>query len=333
MADHPQGTVFHLSNWARVLQRTYGYTPCYLIIEDSNKKIKAGCPFFLIKSWLTGTRLVCLPFTDNCFPLVNSYDNAELLFSTAIEKAKKEKADYIEVRGEPPNVSLQSLHFENHIYYRLFRLDLSRGRGSLWEGLGRSVRQHVRRAERANLVIEKSETEKGMRDFYLLNLTTRKKHGIPPQPYIFFETIWQELILNGLGFVLIAKYQSIPIAGSVLFIYKDTIYSKFSASERNYLKYFPNHLIKWHTIQYGCENHFRYLDSGRTSRDNWGLMGFKRSFGMEETALPYYYWPTVKGVTSTGQQTLKYRMISSLMRRVPTAISRAAGELLYKHLG
>jgi len=333
VADHPQGTVFHLSNWARVLQKTYGYIPCYFILEDSNKKIKAGWPFFLVRSWLTGTRLVCLPFTDECLPLVISCQNIELLFAAVRERAGKEKGDYIEVRGEHPNVSLQSLHFENHSYYRLFRLDLSQGRDSLWEGFRGSVRNRVRRAKRANLIIAKSETEEGMRDFYLLNLTTRKKHGMLPQPYIFFETIWQELVLNGLGFVLIAKYQGVPIAGGVFFVYKDTIYSKFSASERSYLKYCPNHLVKWHIIQYGCENRFKYLDSGRASQDNRGLMDFKRSLGMEEIALPYYYWPTVKGVASTERQTLKYRMISSVMRRVPTVISRTAGELLYKHLG
>jgi len=333
VADHPQGTVFHLSNWARVLQKTYGYIPCYFILESSDKKIKAGCPFFLVRSWLTGNRLVCLPFTDNCLPLAVSCENIELLFAAVREKANKENAGYIEVRGEDTNVSLQGLHFENHSHYRLSRLDLSRGRDSVWKGFGKDVRRQIRRLENTNLVVEKSKTEKGMRDFYLLNLATRKKHGVPPQPYIFFETIWQELILNGPGFVLFAKYQGIPIAGDVFFIYKDTIYNKFNASDRNYLQYHPNHLIEWNIIQYCLQNGFRYLDSGRTSQDNLGLRSFKRSWGMQETVLPYYYWPTVKGATSTKEGSLKYKMITSIMRRTPTTISRVAGELLYKHLG
>ena len=331
--NHSNSTIFHTSNWARVLQKTYGYIPYYFILEDSDKKIKAGCPFFLIKSWLTGNRLVCLPFTDVCYPLVTSGEDIESLLSATIEKAKKEKADYIEVRGRHPDVFLRDLHFENHSYYRLSRLDLSRGRDSVWEGFGKDIRRGIRRLESTNLVVEKSETEKGMRDFYLLNLATRKKHGVLPQPYIFFETIWQELILNGLGFVLFAKYQGIPIAGDVFFIYKDTIYDKFNASDRNYLQYRPNHLIEWNIIQYCLQNGFRYLDSGRTSQDNLGLRRFKRSWGMQETVLPYYYWPRVKGVTSTKQRSLKYKMITSIMRRTPTTISRVAGRLFYKHLG
>jgi len=333
VADHPQRTVFHLSNWARVLQKTYGYIPCYFILESSDKRIKAGCPFFFIKSWLTGNRLVCLPFTDVCYPLVTADEDIKSLLSTTIEKAKKEKADYVEVRGHHPNVFLQGLHFENHSYYKLFRLDLSQGTESLWKGIAKFTRRHIRKAERTNLTIEKSETEKGIRDFYLLNLATRKKHGIPPQPYRFFENIWRELILNRLAFVLLVKYKSISIAGGVFFVYRDTIYCKFNASDRNYLQYRPNHFLIWHAIQYGCEKGYKYYDSGRTSPDNLGLVSFKRSWGMQETVLPYYYWPTVKGVTSTKQRSLKYKMITSIMQRTPTTISRVAGELLCKHLG
>ena len=333
VANHPQGTAFHLSNWARVLQKTYGYAPCYFILEDSNKKIKAGCPFFLVKSWLTGNRLVCLPFTDVCYPLVNSDKDFEYLLCATIEKAKKEKAHYIEVRGQHPNVFLRGLHFENHSYYKLFGLDLSRGTDSLWKGLRGSTRGDIRKAERSKLKIEKSETEKDMRDFYLLNLVTRKKHGVPPQPYDFFENIWRELISNKLAFVLLVKYKSISIAGGVFFVYKDTIYHKFAASDRNYLQYRPNHFVMWHAIQYGCEKGYKFFDSGRASPDNLGLMRFKRSWGMQEIDLPYYYWPTVKGATSTEERSLKYKMITSLMRRMPTTISRVAGELLYKHLG
>jgi len=333
VGSHPQATVFHLSNWGRVLQKTYGYTPCYFILEDPDKKIKAGCPFFLIKSWLTGTRLVCLPFTDVCYPLVTSGEDIESLLSATIEKAKKEKADYIEVRGRHPDVFLRDLHFENHSYYKLFRLDLSRGTDSLWKGLHKTTRRHVRKAEKAKLKIEKSETEKAMRDFYLLNLATRKKHGVPPQPYDFFENIWRELILTRLAFVLLVKHKSTSIAGGVFFAHGDTIYYKFNASDRNYLQYRPNHFLVWDAIQYGCEKGYKFFDAGRASPDNLGLVSFKRSFGMQETDLPYYYWPTVKGVTSAKERSLKYKMITSVMRRTPTTIFRVAGELLCRHLG
>jgi len=333
VANHPQGTAFHLSNWGRVLQRTYRYTPYYVILEDYDREIKAGCPFFLIKSWLTGTRLVCLPFTDVCYPLATSGEDIETLLSAVIEKAKKEKADHIEVRGPHPHVALRNSDFENHNYYKAFRLDLSRGTDHLWKGLHKTTRRHVRRARKAKLEIERSGSEKAMRDFYLLNLATRKKHGVPPQPYDFFENIWRELIVTGLASVSLVKYRGTSIAGGVFLAHGDTIYYKFNASDSNYLQYRPNHFLVWDAIQYACERGYKFLDGGRTSPDNLGLVSFKRSWGMQETDLPYYYWPTIKGVSSTKQRSLKYRMMTSLMRRAPTTIFRVAGELFCKHLG
>jgi len=331
--SHPEGTVFHLSAWARVLQKTYGYTPYYFVLENSHKEIKAGCPFFLVKSWFTGTRLVCLPFTDTCSLLADSDEDAKSLFSGVIEKAKEEKVDYVEVRSPSPDLFLPNLHFVNQTYYKLFKLDLDRATDSLWKGFQRSIRSRIKQAEKANLTIDANGTEEGTRDFYLLNLATRKKHGVPPQPYDFFANIWQELVLTGLAFVWLAKYQSVPIAGGVFFVYKDTIYDKFSASDSSYLRYHPNHLLLWHAIQYGCQNGFKHFDFGRTSPDNPGLVSFKRHWGIEGIDLPYSYWPTVKGASSTEHRSLKYRMMTSVLRRTPTAISRLTGELLYKHLG
>ncbi len=331
--NHPQGTMFHLSNWARVLQKTYGYIPYYFILENFNGEIEAGCPFFLIKSWFTGNRLVCLPFTDGCFPLVTSDEDITVLFSAALETAKKERASYIEVRGEYPKHCSQGLNLESHNYYKNFIIELSSDLISISKKFSRRFRRYVYNVAMPNLQVKIAENEEEIKIFYKLNMLTRKKHGVLPQPYTFFQNVWQEIISEGLGFVLLAYFQNTPIAGGVFFTYRDTMYHKFTASDNKYSEYRANHLLVWSAIQYGCDEGFRYYDFGRTSPDNTGLMFFKKCWGAKEINLPYHYWPSVKGVTSTEQKSLKYRMLTSILRRTPIAVSRAAGELLYKQLG
>ncbi len=334
VANHSQGTVFHLSNWARVLQKTYGYIPYYFILENSDKKIKAGCPFFLIKSWLTSNRFVCLPFTDNCSPLATSDEDIKSLFSAAIEEAKREKMDYIEVRGWPKIGVRCNLQLSSHNYYKVFVLKLSQDVDSIVNNFSHMVTRYVvKKTGKSPVQLRKTGNEEDMRRFYELNLLTRKKHGVPPQPYKFFKNIWQEIILEKLGILVLAEYCESPIAGGLFIVYKDIVHYKFNASNANYLKYLPNHFLVWYAIQQSCYNGFKYLDFGRASPDNQGLMKFKRLWGADEIELPYYYWPTVKGVTSTEEKSLKYGMITSVLRRTPTTISRAAGKLLYKHLG
>ena len=38
--SHNEGTIFHLSNWAKVIQETYGYEPYYLILKDTTDHYK-----------------------------------------------------------------------------------------------------------------------------------------------------------------------------------------------------------------------------------------------------------------------------------------------------
>ncbi|MCK4330061.1 peptidoglycan bridge formation glycyltransferase FemA/FemB family protein [candidate division WOR-3 bacterium] len=334
--NHPQGTVFHLSNWARVIQKSYGYIPYYFILEDSNKKIKAGCPFFLIKSWLTGNRLVCLPFSDYCDPLIDSKQSLDLLLG-AIKNYVKDST-VIQLR----TLSTKNLEkdiflkqgFSEWSYYKTFLINLCGGLELVRKRFDRkAVRQAITKSIRSGVHIERGNTEGDLVEHYKLITATRKKLGVIPQPYRFFQNLWQIMITKNLGFLLLAKYNGIPVASAIFLTYKGTIFPKFNGSDQRFLNLQPNNLLYWSAIEWGVKNGYACFDFGRTSPDNSGLIAFKRRWGTEERDLSYYYWPVVKGITSTELKSLKYRMITSVLRRTPTVISRAAGELLYKHLG
>jgi hypothetical protein len=60
-----RATVYHTPEWRDVLVSTYGYQPFYIGYFESDK-LTAFLPLMLVKSWLTGTRLVSLPFANTC---------------------------------------------------------------------------------------------------------------------------------------------------------------------------------------------------------------------------------------------------------------------------
>jgi len=332
--NHPEGTIFHTSNWARVIQKSYGYQPYYCLYEDDS--IRAVFPAFLIPGKIWGKRLVCLPFTDECAPLFASHqnivDNGNIIL-TIVKMIKSEKIKGIEIRGGNEYL-LKNNDFVPLNYYKLFRLNLSPGLNLLWQKFKqKSVRYPIKKAQKLGIEVVHSDNLEGMASFYKLNLLTRKKHGVLPQPYNFFFNIYQEIINKGLGFILIAYYKSLPIASSIFFIYKKMIYHKFNASDINYLRHQPNHLILWTAIQWAVENGYGIFDLGRTSPDNKGLMLFKRHWGAQEFDLPYYYWPEIKGTSATKESSLKYKIASSVLRKTPISILKIAGNLFYKHLG
>ena len=61
--NQPGASVFHNAAWAKVLSHTYGFTPIYFTALRGNELVSA-IPLLEVKSWLTGTRGVSLPFTD-----------------------------------------------------------------------------------------------------------------------------------------------------------------------------------------------------------------------------------------------------------------------------
>src|SRR4030042_4360079 len=62
--SHPKGTPFPLSCWIRTIQETYAFTPFLYVEKDADENISGILPCFLVKNFLTGSRIVSLPFSD-----------------------------------------------------------------------------------------------------------------------------------------------------------------------------------------------------------------------------------------------------------------------------
>ena len=65
----PDCSVFHSSNWARVLLDTHGYAPHYMIFLGEGEPVGL-LPMMGVKTFITKRRGVSLPFSDYCEPIV-----------------------------------------------------------------------------------------------------------------------------------------------------------------------------------------------------------------------------------------------------------------------
>src|SRR5437764_1903006 len=68
---HPRASVFHTTAWLEALRRTYGYEPVVYTTTPSGLDLTNALVFCRVESWLTGRRLVSLPFADHCEPLLD----------------------------------------------------------------------------------------------------------------------------------------------------------------------------------------------------------------------------------------------------------------------
>lgn len=325
IADLPGRTFFHGSAWARVLHDTYGFNPVYFTIGDK-KGIQSVLPTMEVNSWLTGRRGVSLPFTDECEPLDMVRESFQGMWEEARRFATERNWKYLECRGgrEKLPAAQPSTRFFGHT------LDLQASEAAIFSRFDSAVRRAIRKAEQNKLSIEVSTELAAVETFHRLLCKTRKRQGVPPQPFRFFRNIQRHVLAANHGHVILARQHGKPIAGAMFFHCGKTAIFKFGASDEAYQHFRPNNLVMWHAIKLYHAEGRHLLDFGRTSLDNAGLRKFKLSWGTTEHAVEYHRYNT----RTESYMTAKDRSSgwhNLVFRTLPIGMSRLFGEMFYNH--
>ncbi len=318
---------FHTSHWARVLHESYGYRPLYFSVIN-NGSLRFSLPLMEIKSRLTGKRGVSLPFTDYCDPIVNEDIHFQDMIDYAIEYGEHAGWKYIEIRSLR-NISeniLPSLEYYGHT------LELSKDEDLIYSQLRSSTRRNIKKAARDGVEIQMGNSPESMREFYRLNCTTRKMHGIPPQPWNFFRNIYDHVISENHGNVILASYKGVTIAGAVYFHFGKKVIFKYGASDKRYHHLRPNNLVMWEAIKEYCNRGYKTFCLGRTESENQGLRQFKNGWGASEKIIKYYRYDFRRNRFLNGNSHVS-GFHNKVFNRMPVPMLKMIGSALYKHMG
>jgi len=326
--SHPGGTPYHLSCWLRTIHETYSFKPLLYVVKKGDESISGILPLFWVKSLISGSRLVSLPFSDYGGPLFLDQDQeAQLLKNIIHEHGKSVK--YIEIRSK----LVEQPEFIAYNYYKRHVLDLASGLSVVRKKIDkRTIQYSIRKAEKTGVKITEENSSSGMNEFFRLNMLTRKKHGVPFQPRIFFDKLLENVISKGHGFLLLAFYDSKAVASSLYLKCNTAIHYKYNASDPYYMKKVsPNHSLTCQAIRLGYQRGFKCFDFGRTSPDNQGLMRYKKMWGTKVLDVPHYYYPQIKGASSTEESSGLYRRLTHIWKSLPDPVIDKLGPMIYKH--
>ena len=332
MTSHPESTIFHHSAWARVLMDIYGRTPDYFILENENSEISAAAPFFWIKSPLTGKRLVSLPRSEFCYPLAYHEDDLGAILAEVCAAIDGNRGAYLEIRGWGKSGIPEELGLKEYPYYLTHSVMLDGDLQDVRARMSRNGRYNLRYAEKSPVTVRTGQDENDLKEFYRLTMSTRSRLNLLPQPYRFFRSIYQHLIISGHGYLLLAELNGKIIAANMYFCFRDTVTHEFNAQDRDYFEYRPNYSLIWTAMGLACQNSYRCYNFGRTHPENQQLAAFKRNWGSEEKTLPYYYYPAIHGIGSVTKNSLKYRAYNTINKYAPDFLLKFAGELMYTHM-
>ena len=326
VASAPNAEIFHDPLWLELLRDEYGYEigACCVRRDD---RIEAAIPFAKIKSRLTGNRLVALPFSDQCPPILTADAGLEALGLLGDALATHAKESHLDLTV---HAALQSVP-GGHVKERFVRhaLTLPADPDEAERGASKSFRQSVRRARREGLRVERREDAAGLDAFYRLHLQTRRRLGVPTQPKSFIDR-FERIFAAGRGGVWLVYDAEEPVATGVFLTHGNTVTHKYGASAAAALPKCPNNLLMIEVIREYAARGFARFEFGRCDLDNEGLRKFKRGMGAEELPLAYTY---LTEPAPLGEPSLKERLMTTTIRRGPAVVGRLAGQVLYRHVG
>lgn len=326
VTSHPGAAVFHTAAWARVLARTYGHRPFYFALYLAGR-LAALVPVMEVRSVLTGRRGVSLPFSDFCPPLYfeETGDGPVVKALSALAAERGWKHWEIRGGGKPDPAATPAGTCYGH------SLCLLGGAEKLFAAFEPSVRRAIRKAERSGVTVAVRSELAAVADYYQLHVRTRRRHGLPPQPFSFFRHIFEEIIATGLGSIMLASHRGHPVAGAVFFHSGKHALYKFGACDERCQELRANNLVMWAGIRELSAAGYESLHLGRTSCHQEGLRAYKLGWGAVEDALDYFKQDTRTGAWLSGRDRLSGAH-NAFFSHLPLNVNRLMGGLLYPHL-
>ena len=336
--NHSQGTIFHLTKWKNVIEKTFGHKACYLIAvrsevgATSNEQratsnelnIVGILPIFELKSLVFGRYLVSVPFAEVGGPLAENETICQQLVEKAIELTRTRKCDYLELKNRQgiSNLTTKSLYYN-------FKKEIFTDIDQNLKAIPRKARRMIRQGIKFGLSSEFGRHL--LHEFYEILAKSYHQLGTPVFSKRFFRTFLDEFGTDSQILVVYDK-KGTPVAGVLSFFYKDQVLPFYAGSLFEYRKLSPNDFMYWELMSYGSENGYKIFDFGRSKIDT-GSYHFKRHWGFKPVPLSYqYYLNRINELPNLSPANPKYQKKIELWKRLPFEVTKVLGPPIAKYL-
>jgi hypothetical protein len=313
-------TLFHREPWLELLSETQGVKLFVASVGQGDHQ--AACLFGRSHSRFS-RRLVALPSSDSCEPLATDAEAAAALLDALVRS--EYARDGLEIRGVAAPAPWRLVEC-----FADWSIDFTRPYSMIERDTAENYRRQLKRARRAGFSIDCGRSIDYLERFYSLQLQTRRRLGVPPQPLEFYRQVHRVFRAHGAIEIWIASQGGRDEAALVLLRDGYELHYKWGA-RRDDMSQGANHVLFASVFEHYAGKICR-LNLGRADTRNQGLSRFKRELGGRSRSIPYAFYPKAPANISAEVLSGPRKMVSQLWCHLPLGATRVLGAIAYRLL-
>ncbi len=317
----PSGTVFHLSAWARIVERTLHHRQ-FRLIARRGRQITGVLPLSWVRSPLFGSCLVSSPLAVYGGICADDAESHAGLLQAGSELADRLGVQYLELRSR---AELFPTSLPGRDLYVTFTQDLTPGPEKLLKALPRDTRYAARKGQKAGLVWSE---DLSLAEFYEIYARSLHRLGTPAFPRELFTNVVDQMGKQARLFGI--RKGGVPIAGVLCLYFRDQVLPYYAGALSEYYKDSPNNFMYWSLMAQSCEEGYRQFDFGRSKRGT-GSFDFKSAWSMEVSELQYrYHLVKARSVPHMSPVDRKFQLPVAAWKRMPFSWTKIVGPQLIR---
>lgn len=323
---HPQGSFFHLAEWAELISDVFSHLPHYIVAKElRNGDIVGILPLVEQKSYLFGHSLISTPFCVYGGVLSDSDSIRIALENEALEIGSSIGVDYVELRYRYP---AENENFDNFCHHSTFGWQLEDEQNSILAQIKKKQRANVRQSLKKGLECRFDQDVKVAYDIYSESV---RNLGTP----VFHSSYFPKLIEyfgDKVGVLTILSDKK-AVSSVLSFYYKDEVLPYYGGGLAAARELKSNDFMYYELMCRARNDGFTKFDFGR-SKNNSGAFKYKSTWGMKAEPLHYLRaLVNAKEHPNLSPNNPKYALIINVWKKLPLSLSRAIGPFLSKYLG
>jgi FemAB-related protein (PEP-CTERM system-associated) len=319
----PDGTVFHLTTWRRVVETVFRMIPHYLFATEGDE-IRGVLPVFEVRGLLSGHVLISVPYGVYGGLCGSDPEARKALLESVRQLALRRRAKHIELRhlyDQEPGLPVKAL-------YATFAKPIAADPDANLKAIPRKQRAEVRQGMKSGL--EACRGWEPLAEFYEVYAANRRRLGSPPFPRRLFEAVRDHFGKEAQ--LLTIWHQGRMLSGVISLFYQDQVMPYYGAALEEGFAVAVNDFMYWELMRESCLAGYKVFDFGR-SREGTGPYNFKRHWGFEPKPLAYQYM-LVNGqdIPNFSPSNPRLRLFIESWKRLPLPVTKWLGPPLTRWL-